>query len=105
METRYKVLRIISRVYKFLAYVVGIGGSCLIIIGGITITKLINSNPLLAQYNVFNWITVVGYLFTIVLVCISLVATSEAIKVFIDIEENTRTSAHALKNIELGLKK
>lgn len=104
-ETRYTALRMISAGYKWLAYIIGIGGVCLGLAGVVALTKFLNSNIAFAGYADYSWVTVVLYLPVLAVVCFKMIANSEAVKIFIDIEENTRISACALKNIEFSLKK
>lgn len=81
IETRYLALRTISNVLTFFAWIIGI---LAVIVAIALFTK---------SEGDYAWILPLVTLVTGVILFISLLAYSEIIKVFVDIEENTRRTA------------
>lgn len=95
VETRYTALRIISTGYKVFAYIIGIGGTLLVLLGGAGMAKF---SPAGATF-----LPVIAGLVVVGIASFTMFAASEGIKIFIDIEENTRLAALRLRRLETFL--
>jgi hypothetical protein len=106
METRYRALRTIATIFKVLGWVILIlgilsacGTSALVVVSGSTILGLSESGggDTGVVYSVI--VAVVSFIVMIVTVglyALLLIAASEGIYVFLDIEENTREMVRRL---------
>ena len=107
METRYRALRTIATIFKVLGWVILIlgilsacGASALMVLGGSTIMGMGGVGGGSDQGLIFSLImAIVVFVFTVVFVglyALLLIAASEGIYVFLDIEANTREMARRL---------
>ncbi len=87
-SSKYPVLETISGIYKFLAWIVGIGAIIGIIFG---ITLLDNYGGKAAGTSLIIYSLIAGFFGVI-----TLLAISEVIKLFIDIEYNTRNKKNSI---------
>jgi hypothetical protein len=112
METRYRALRTIATIFKVLGWVIlilGILGSCgisgLMAVGGASVPLIGGpgqqggSEAALVGI-IMAIVTFIATLVTVGLYALILIAASEAIYVFLDIEENTREMVRRLGRIE-----
>jgi len=107
METKYRALRTIATIFKVLGWVILIlgilsacGTSAVLFLGGSTMMGLTgsggggNAGPLWGV--VAAIVTFIVMIITVGLYALILIAASESIQVFLDIEENTREMARRL---------
>ncbi|MGB8953100.1 MAG: hypothetical protein WCC06_10610 [Candidatus Aminicenantales bacterium] len=107
METRYRALRTIATIFKVLGWVILIlgilsacGASALMVLGGSTMMGMGGVGGGSDQGLIYSLImAIVVFVFTVVFVglyALLLIAGSEGIYVFLDIEANTREMARRL---------
>ncbi len=91
MTKRYPALRTMSAIYKALAYICAAAGVIAAVVGILT----------LSQYMVDAFLVLVGLLAVLygAILCITFLAISEGIHVFVDIESNARVSNALLEKL------
>jgi hypothetical protein len=109
METRYRALRTIATIFKVLGWVILIlgilsacGSSALVMLGGSTMLGLPGggragaSDASLVYSLIIAAVSFIVMIVTVGLYALVLIAASEGIHVFLDIEENTREMVRRL---------
>lgn len=84
-KIRYPALRVIAGIYRGIAVLAGIAAIVILFIG-------------FMKLNSYGLMLILGSIFGGAITVITCLATAEGIKVFLDIEENTRNSYHAIWN-------
>lgn len=89
-KIRYPALRVIAGIYRGIAVLAGIAAIVILFIGFMKLDSYGDE--------AFGLMLILGSIFGGAITVITCLATAEGIKVFLDIEENTRNSYHAIWN-------